>query len=274
MTAKLVFEHLSKRYGRTTAVDDLSLEVSPGSIFGVIGRNGAGKTTALSCALGLARPSSGRVWHDGRELSPDYLNEIAYVPEMPSLYGWMTGAQHIEMHTRAYRNFDVVGARHMAETFELALNKRSRTLSKGQKQALALLLAFSRRASLIVLDEPASGLDPVMQRQLLDLIVQAGADGKTVIFSSHQIGQIERAAETIAIIDRGKLALMGHLDELRENIKVVEAIFPDGTIERRRVTCNAPEIERQLLASDAVSVRTLNQSLEDIFLTTISGSEK
>lgn len=274
MTAKLVIEHLTKQYGRSTAVDDLSLEVPSGSIFGVIGRNGAGKTTTLSCALGLARPSSGRVWHDGRELSPEYLSEIAYVPEAPSLYGWMTGAEHIEMHTRAYRNFDVVCAHQMAETFELALNKRSRTLSKGQKQGLALLLAFSRRASLIVLDEPASGLDPVMQRTLLDLIVQAGADGKTVIFSSHQIGQIERAADNIAIIDRGKLALSGHLDDLRENIKVIEAVYPDGTIERRRVTRNAQAIERELLETDAVSVRTLNQSLEDIFLTTISGSEK
>jgi len=168
-----------------------------------------------------------------------------------------------------------------------------RSLSKGQKTAVALMLAFSQQAEVLFLDEPSSGLDPLMQRRLLDLIVQAGADGITVIFSSHQIGQIERAAETIAIMDRGKIALMSNLDELRTSRKLIEARFttvpkPNGLLTHAGVLTvevydNVLEVRTEgqvnsvvaaIEAMQPASLRVVDQSLEDVFLRTISTTTK
>jgi len=289
MTPKLAIEHLTKTYKTTRAVDDLMLSVPTGCIFGLLGRNGAGKTTTFGCALGLARPDSGAIWFDGRVLTPDALQNIAFVPETPALDGWMTGAQHIEYHRRIYKRFDMLHARELAERFEVPLNRHVRKLSKGQKTSIALLLAFAQRADLIFLDEPASGLDPYMQLRLLDLVVQDGADGTTISISSHQIGHIERAAENVAIIDRGKIVVQGNLDELRSGYKVVEAPFTrppqlaglrsnaavsrieeHGVLVRVHVTRDAGTIVQTLAQLGANSVRTIDRTLEDIFLATIS----
>jgi ABC-2 type transport system ATP-binding protein len=226
MTPALAIEHLVKSYGGTRAVDDLSLVVDPGCIFGLLGRNGAGKTTTFSCALGLVRPEAGSVTFFGRPLSPDALHRIAYVPESPALDGWMTGAEHVEYHRRIYRRFDAGRARELAGAFELPLRKRVHRLSNGQKSALAIVLAFAQRAELLMLDEPTSGLDPNLQRRVLELVIQAGAEGAAIVISSHQIGHIERAAERVAIIERGRIVEQGEVDELRlRHNQSLEEIF-------------------------------------------------
>jgi ABC-2 type transport system ATP-binding protein len=226
MTPKLAFEHLTKSYKTVRAVDDLSLEVLPGCIFGLLGRNGAGKTTTISCALGLTHPDSGAVWFDGRTLQSDTLAGIAYVPETLALAGWMTPREYVEFHRRVYKRFDVLRARELVELFNVPFDRTVRKLSKGQQASIALVLAFAQRADLVFLDEPASGLDPHAQLRLLDVIIQAAAEGTTVMFSSHQIAHIERAAEEVAIIDRGKVVVRGNVDELRLRHKVsLEDIF-------------------------------------------------
>jgi len=226
VTSKLAIEHLRKSYKSILAVDDLSLEVSSGCTFGLLGRNGAGKTTTISCALGLTRPDSGRVWFDGRALQPNTLQHIGYVPENPALAAWMTLRQYLEYHRRIYRRFDTARARDLAERFGVPLDRGIGKLSRGQQTSCALTLTFAQRADLIVLDEPASGLDPHLQLCLLDVIIQESAEGATVLFSSHQIAHLERAAEEVAIVDAGRVILSGNVDKLRlQHGKSLEEIF-------------------------------------------------
>ncbi len=261
--------HLTKRYGSRLAVDDLSLEVARGTVFGLLGRNGAGKSTAIACVLGLISKTSGEIALFGEALRPRTLDRIAYVPEINCLDVWMTTRQHIEFRRRCFSRFDRALMSELMERFEIEPGRTLRKLSKGQRQAVALALAFAQRPELMMLDEPASGLDPVMQRRLLDTIVSAAADGITVLFSSHQIGHVEQAAERIAIIDHGRLALEADVDDLRATRFLVEGVFNDGRLEQRYANGDVAIIEAQLRALAPVTVTRRPMNLEQIFFTTI-----
>src|ERR1700730_26329 len=201
MTPTIEIDHLTKRYGTTTAVDDVTLQIPKGSVCGLLGPNGAGKTTTFKCMLGLARPSSGTVRFDGVPLAPETFERLAYVPEKSMLYEWMTGTGHLEGVRCSYARYDPARAAELIALFGIDERKKVRALSKGQRTALMLVLAFCIRPEILVLDEPASGLDPVHQRSVLDLVIDAAAGGATVIFSSHQITQVERPADRLAIVN-------------------------------------------------------------------------
>ncbi len=275
--------HLSKRYRDVIAVDDVTLEIPSGSVCGLLGRNGAGKTTTFKCLLGFAKPDSGEVRFDGEPLAPHTFIKLGYVPERPALYGWMTVGQHLEVVRRTQPGYDEAFARELIATFRLDEKKRTRRLSKGQQTAVSLIIALATRPSLLILDEPASGLDPVMQRVVLDLLIDAATSGATVLISSHQIGQIDRAADRVAIMRDGKIVVSGNLDDLRAAARVVEATFagdvPDlgtlgsemriervGTSVRAHANSSADAVAARFGALGAVGVRVLDRSLEDIFL--------
>ena len=275
--------HLSKRYRDVIAVDDVTLEIPTGSVCGLLGRNGAGKTTAFKCLLGFAKPDSGEVRFDGEPLAPHTFIKLGYVPERPALYGWMTVGQHLEVVRRTQPGYDEKFARELIATFRLDERKRTRRLSKGQQTAVSLIIALATRPSLLILDEPASGLDPVMQRVVLDLLIDAATSGATVLLSSHQIGQIDRAAARVAIMRDGKIVVSGNLDDLRAASRIVEATFagdvPDlsgleremriervGTSVRAHANSTADSVAARFGALGAVGVRVLDRSLEDIFL--------
>lgn len=260
---------LTKRFGDRLAVDDLSLEVGSGTVFGLLGRNGAGKSSLIACVLGLISTTSGEVALFGEPLKPRAFERIAYVPENDCLDAWMTTRQHVEFRSRCFPRFDRALMNELIERFEIEPDRTLRKLSKGQRQAVALALAFAQRSELMILDEPASGLDPVMQRRLLDTIVSAAADGVTVVFSSHQIGHVEQAAERIGIIDRGRLMLEADVDDLRENRFLVEAVFQDGSLEQRYANGDVALVEAQLRARSPVAVSRRAMSLEQIFFSTI-----
>lgn len=266
--------HLTKRYGDRLAVDDLSLEITRGSVFGLLGRNGAGKSSTIACVLGLTSKASGEIALFGEPLQPRAFERIAYVPEINCLDGWMTTRQHIEFRRRCFSRFDPTVMSDMVERFEIEPGRTLRKLSKGQRQSVALALAFAQRPELMILDEPSTGLDPVMQRRLLDTIVSAAADGVTVIFSSHQIGHVEQAAERIGILDRGRLALEADVDELRASRFLVEAIFDDGRLEQRYANGDAAVIEAQLRAQSPITVSRRAMNLEQIFFTTIGETKE
>ena len=211
--------NLTKRYGAQLAVDDFSLTLEDGAVCGLLGPNGAGKSTAFKCLLGLDRATSGTIDVAGAPVTAKTFEYLAYVPETSALYENYSVGSHIEAARRTYGSFDVARAAELAATFKLDSKKRVRRLSKGQKTALALVLAFAIRPRVLVLDEPASGLDPIFQRTVLDLIIDASAGGASVLFSSHQIGQVERAADTIAVLRRGKLVLRGDIDTLKGDEK-------------------------------------------------------
>ncbi len=239
----LRIDHLTKRYGSFEAVSDLSLALEAGSVCGLLGPIGSGKSTTFKCVLGLARPTSGSVTIEGAPPSAATFEFLAYVPEKSALYEWMTVEQHVEMTRLAYRRFDPKRAQELLTLFKLPPKKLVRRLSKGQHTALALVLAFAVRPRVLVLDEPASGLDPIFQRVVLDLIIDAAAGGAGVLFSSHQIGQVERAADRIAVLREGKLVLSGDIDMLKGTEKVVVATF-DTTVPEMPEVARDPNVRR------------------------------
>lgn len=282
----ITIDRLTKHYGTQAAVEDLSLDVAEGSVCGLLGPNGAGKTTTFKCLLGLAHATSGSVTVDGAPVTPATFETLAFVPEKSALYEWMTVGDHFRLARLAYKNYDPARAAELAALFKLDSRKKIGRLSKGQQTAVAIVLAFAIRPRILILDEPASGLDPIYQRVVLDLVIDAAAGGATVLFSSHQIGQVERAADRIAILKNGRLVLDGDLDTLKGDEKIVEAVFDgpavapnglasdarvrrieqNGRILRAYVRSGSAEFASRLeeLGPKAVSVYDL--SLEDIFL--------
>jgi ABC-2 type transport system ATP-binding protein len=288
--SSISIKNLRKVYGQVPAVDGFSLEIPGASVFGLLGPNGAGKTTTFKCMLGLARPTDGVVLYDGKPLTPESFERIAYVPERSVLYDWMTVQEHVEMNHRAFRAFDPARAFELLQAFNVDRRKRARALSKGMRTAVMVALSFAQNAEILILDEPTGGLDPINQRHVLSLMINEAAKGNSVIFSSHQIGQVERAAEQIAVMDRGKLVLQGLVDDLKGDRKIVEGIVPDAAyaidgiandrrvarvdrterIVRLLVTAGADDIASRLYAAGATGVRVLDLSLEDIFLFAVS----
>jgi ABC-2 type transport system ATP-binding protein len=281
---------LTKRYRDVLAVDDVSLEVPAGSVCGLLGRNGAGKTTTFKCLLGFTRPDAGEFSFDGEPLTPKTFETLGYVPERPALYGWLTVAQHFEIARRSQTRYDGPRAKELLATFRLDGRKKASRLSKGQQTALALILALTNNPSTLILDEPASGLDPVMQRVVLDILIDAATSGATILISSHQISQIDRAADRVAIMRDGKIVVAGLLDDLREASRVVEATFdktiPDlgglesemrveraGTSVRAHANGRADSVAARFGALGATGVRVLDRSLEDLFLDAVDDGE-
>jgi ABC-2 type transport system ATP-binding protein len=274
---------LVKRYRDVVAVDGVTLEVPTGSVCGLLGRNGAGKTTTFKCLLGFAKPDAGEVRFNGAPLATETFAKLGYVPERPALYLWLTVQQHLEIVRRSQPAYDDAFARELLATFRLDGRKKAGRLSKGQQTALSLIVALSTRPTVLILDEPASGLDPVMQRVVLDLLIDAATSGATILLSSHQIGQIDRAADRVAIMRDGKIVVAGELDALREASRIVEATFigsvPDlggleremrieqiGTSVRAHANGKADAVAARFGALGAAGVRVLDTSLEDIFL--------
>ena len=286
-------DHLTKRYGGFTAVDDVSIEIPQGSVFGLLGPNGAGKTTTFKCMLGMSVPTAGAVRFDGKRLQPQTFEELAYVPERSALYEWMSAAEHLEMQKRAFKRYNQKRAAELMQLFSLDPRKRVRTMSKGMRTALSVVLAFAIEPEIMVLDEPTSGLDPVNQRSVLKLIIDAAAQGTTIVLSSHQIGQVERAADHIAVLKHGRVALAGAVDDLKADSKIVEAIFESdavalnglakdarvtrvertGRIFRLTVNGGSDQVAGELSSMGAQSVRIVDLNLEDIFLNAVDAGQ-
>jgi ABC-2 type transport system ATP-binding protein len=294
MTAPLIaLNGLTKRYGSFTAVDDVTFEVPEGSICGLLGPNGAGKTTTFKCLLGFAKPSAGTVAIEGAPVTPATFETLAYVPERASLYDNLTIGEHLTLYRRSYKHFDATRAAELLALFSLEPKQKAQRLSKGMRTAVALVLAFSIRPRVLILDEPSSGLDPIHQRHVLDLMIEAAANGAAVLFSSHQVGQVERAADSVAIMKRGKLIVNSVIDDLKSGEKIIEAVFagpvPDlgdltadprilrteqtGSLLRVVTRDENDVIAQRIFALHPKSIRTIDLNLEEIFMNAVSGDQ-
>jgi len=281
-------QNLRKRYGTFEAVADLSLSVPAGSVCGLLGPNGAGKSSTFKCLIGLARPTGGAISIAGGPPRAAMFNDVAFVPERSALYDNLTVADHLTIARGSFPRYDERRAAKMLEIFSLDAKKRVRKLSKGQRAAVGLAIAFAMRPTIMILDEPASGLDPIHQRAVLDLIIEAAANGAAILFSSHNVGQVERAADRVAIVKNGRLVVDGELDDLREREKIVEAVFlatPDeqrfaadarvrtvesrGNVLRLHTLRDTEALVGELERAGATSVTVQPQNLESLFFAAV-----
>jgi ABC-2 type transport system ATP-binding protein len=210
---------LSRRFGSKTVLDDVSLYVPRGGVFGLVGENGAGKTTLIKHILGLLRAKAGTVRVFGLDPVADpvrVLGSIGYLSEQPDLPGWMRVDELLRYTQAFYPRWDMAYAEELRRQFGLDSSARIRTLSKGQQAKAGLLVAQAHRPELLLLDEPSSGLDPIVRRDILEAIIRTVADeGRTVFFSSHLLEEIERVSDQIAMVHQGKIVLCGPLDEVK-----------------------------------------------------------
>jgi ABC-2 type transport system ATP-binding protein len=233
MTSTSVIEThaLSKSYGRVEAVRGVSLSVKAHQITAFLGLNGAGKSTTIKMLLGMIRPSGGSGQVLGKSIddakdSVRLRGQVAYVSENKQLYGYMTVEQMIRFTRSFYSDWRVDIERRLLSTYELPLNRKIASLSKGMRTKLALLLAFARQPKLLILDEPSEGLDPLGIEQMLESLVAQCSEGTTIFFSSHQIPEAERIADHVCILHRGRLVLDASLDDIRQSYRQLELVFP------------------------------------------------
>lgn len=219
---------LSKRFGRTQALDGLDLVVGPGQITGFLGPNGAGKSTAIRVLLGLLRADAGTVrllggdpWRDAVALH----RRIAYVPGDVTLWPNLTGQQAIDFLARL-RGGDVDVARRdrLIERFELDPHKKARAYSKGNRQKVAIVAAFATDAELYILDEPTSGLDPLMEKVFQQCVTEVADRGAAVLLSSHILAEVEKVCDSVTIIRAGRSVRSGSLTELRHLMRTTVTV--------------------------------------------------
>ncbi len=238
---------LRKNYGAVEALRGVNLRVPAGSIFAFVGRNGAGKTTVIKILLGMVRPGGGvaRVFglapgepREGLEIR----RRTGFVSEEKDLYDSMTIQEIIRFTAGFYPLWSAELEKRYLRVFELPADRKVKALSKGMRTKLALLLALCRGAELLILDEATSGLDPLSAEQVLQaLIAHVAGRGTTVLFSSHQIAEVEQIADRVAVIDRGREVVVGALDDLRENYRRIQMVFEGDAPEP---AFRSPGIER------------------------------
>ncbi|MBG6105795.1 ABC-2 type transport system ATP-binding protein [Micromonospora vinacea] len=280
-------EHLSKRYGRLLALDDLTLDVAAGEVFGFLGPNGAGKSTTIRLLLGLARPTSGRAWifdTDAADVAAAH-RMLAYVPADVALWPRMTGAEVLDLLARVGPGTDTAYRDELIQRFALDVSKLAGTYSTGNRQKVALIAAFATRAPLLVLDEPTSGLDPLMELQFRQAVGVARDNGQTVFLSSHQLAEVEAVCDRVGILRAGELVEVASVAQLRrlhhtevaatftgtppdlDGVHGVHDLHADGAATVRFTLSGSPAAALRALAdADVATIVVREQSLEEIFL--------
>jgi len=290
-------QDLRKKYDDVEALRGLNLHVPAGSICGFLGRNGAGKTTTIKVLLGMARPTSGQARVFGLSANaPDSIIDIhrrtGFVSDDKDLYGYMTIAEMIRFTAAFFPRWRQDLEQRYIRKFDLPKDRKIKSLSRGTRTKLALLLALCRGAELLILDEPTSGLDPAVTEEVLQALVSHVANEEmTVFFSSHQIAEVEQIADRVTVIHCGRTVVAGALDDLRENFRRIQLVF-DG--EAPQTAFRTPGVERvwrkgrvltvlssagadgvlnESRALSPVSVDVVHVTLKEIFLETVAAED-
>jgi ABC-2 type transport system ATP-binding protein len=289
MRAVIETSGLCKAYGPVRAVTGLDLVVEPGQVFAFLGPNGAGKTTTIRMLLALQRPTSGSATVLGLDCGRDSVQihrRTGYLPGELALYPRMTGRQHIAWYARARGLRDLSLAAELAERFGAVLDRPARELSKGNRQKVGLMLAFMSRPDLLVLDEPTSGLDPLIRSEFGRLAREVTAEGRTVFWSSHELDEVQRLADRVAIIRQGRLIATETVEHLRAATpQAVQARFRqpvdrslfagidgvsvtscDGGTVQLEVTGAIGPVLRVIADHDPVDLTAARASLDELFL--------
>ncbi|MCV7369752.1 ABC transporter ATP-binding protein [Mycolicibacterium duvalii] len=277
------------------AVDDVTLTVTPGEVFGFLGPNGAGKSTTIRLLLGLLRPTSGtaRVFGvDAGDVRRAH-RHLAYVPADVALWPMLTGAEILELLAALGPGIDTTYRAELIRRFDLDVDRPAKTYSTGNRQKVALVAAFATRAPLLLLDEPTSGLDPLMEREFRRCIQQARERGQTVFLSSHQLAEVEAVCDRVAILRGGRLVEVDRVEELRRLRRTVVDVTYRGVapalddaagvtdtqqLDRNRLRFNVAgppaAALRALAAAEVVAVSMREPTLEEIFLDYYGGAAR
>ena len=221
----LEVKNLSKKFEQNKAVNNISFKVENGKIYGLVGRNGAGKSTTFRMILNIIKPTSGEILYDGKKIDSKTLDKIGYLPEEGSLIPNYTVLDLCEYYG-ALKLLDEVEVKKnlikWLEEFNILeyLNKKIKDLSKGNRQKIQFIVSVLHNPELIILDEPFSGLDPISVQEIKNAILKLKDEGKTIIFSSHRMEHIEILCEDLLIIDKGNAVLQGNLKEIIENYEI------------------------------------------------------
>jgi len=278
---------VTRQFGDMKALDNIDFNVEPGCVHGLVGANGAGKTTLIKHILGLLRAKTGSVRVFGLDpvKSPvEVLGRIGYLSEERDLPEWMR-LHELMRYTQAYHpKWDMAYSDSLLETFELDPRQKIKTLSRGQRALTGLIAAVAHRPDLLLLDEPSSGLDAIVRQDILREVVRAVADeGRTALFSSHLLDEVERMSDVVTMIHKGKVVLHGNLDDIKEAHQHLTLQFPesqstrpeipgalalDGFGNQWQAVCNG-ELEQAKAAIQALGAEITearNASLQEIFV--------
>ena len=230
MSEVISVNNVSKRFGKRTVLDNVSLKVPSGVVFALLGENGAGKSTLIRSMLGYTKLNSGSISVCGLDPLKQPLEirrKVGYVSDAPGLYEWMTVAQAGWYVSGFYPEGFLKAYGERINEFQLPHDTKIRDLSKGMRAKVALSLAMSFDPELLILDEPTSGLDPLVRRSFLESMIDRAAAGQTVFLSSHQIQEVERVADWVAILHQGHLQIVAPLDELKSSIAILDFSLRD-----------------------------------------------
>ncbi len=226
MDALLECRGLTKSYGRKTALSGVDLSLSRGKIIGLLGPNGSGKTTLIKLACGLLTPTAGEILIEGKAPGVESRLAISYLPDKNYLNDWMRVSDLVQYFADFYSNFDPNRARDMLQKLNIDPSQRLKTLSKGTKEKVQLILVMSRDAQLYLLDEPIAGVDPAARDYILNTIIANYNSQSTILISTHLIADIEKVLDEVIFISEGRVVLSSSVDEIRaENGKSVDALF-------------------------------------------------
>lgn len=227
----LKIKKLTKYYGKTLGVKDLTLALKEGEIFGFIGPNGAGKSTTIRSIMNLINKTSGQVFFQDEELTKDAINlkrQIGYLPSEVNLYEDLTVKEMLDYHASFYPNTSQERCKYLVDLFQLPENKKIEDLSFGNLKKLGIILAFMTEAKLLILDEPTNGLDPIMQQRFYELLKAEKAKKTTIFYSTHILSEISKICDRVGIIKDGQLIKVETIEELKsKNLLFVTVSSPD-----------------------------------------------
>ena len=226
MNPILECKDLTKRYGNKTALDQISFSLMPGKIIGLLGPNGSGKTTLIKLLNGLLVPTEGHIFIDGLAPGVETKKFVSYLPERTYLNSWMKVCDIINFFQDFYEDFDKARAYDMLKRLNINPSDRLRTMSKGTKEKVQLILVMSRRARLYCLDEPIAGVDPAARDYILSTIIQNYDENATIIISTHLISDVENILDDVVFIQNGHIRMVDSVENIRFNQgKSVDALF-------------------------------------------------
>lgn len=282
----LELKHVSKSFGKFKALDNLTMTIPQGSVYGLVGPNGAGKTTAIRHITGVYRPDEGEITMEGLPIyeNPQVKQAIGYIPDEIFYFSSATLKDMAKFYRGLYPRFDMALFQRLSEVFQLPMGSPIRRFSKGMQKQAAFQLTLSIRPDVLVLDEPVDGLDPVMRRQVMSLILAEVAErNTTVLISSHNLRELEDVCDHVGIMNHGKMLLERSLADMQGNTVKLQMVgdVPEGLeilhqsstgrLQTLVVRGNAREVEAQVEASEPMFYDILPLSLEEIFIYELGG---